>query len=57
VAAPDDVEGIGNALAELEGSWRAGRLDGTPLSEEWRQRLSRRARAEDYASFLEEVAR
>jgi glycosyltransferase involved in cell wall biosynthesis len=57
VAAPDDVEGIRTALAELEASWRAGRLDGTPLSEEWRRRLSRRARVEDYAAFLEEVAR
>jgi glycosyltransferase involved in cell wall biosynthesis len=57
VAAPDDVEGIRAALVELEGAWRAGRLDGTPLSEEWRRRLSRRTRAEDYAAFLEEVAR
>jgi glycosyltransferase involved in cell wall biosynthesis len=57
VAAPDDVDGIRAALVELEGSWRAGRLDGTPLSDEWRRRLSRRARAEDYAAFLAEVAR
>jgi glycosyltransferase involved in cell wall biosynthesis len=57
VVAPDDLEGIRSALAELEGSWRAGRLDGTALSEEWRQRLSRRARAEDYVAFLEQVAR
>ena len=57
VAAPDDIAGIRTALAELEGSWRAGRLDGTLLSEEWRARLSRRSRAEDYASFLKEVAR
>jgi glycosyltransferase involved in cell wall biosynthesis len=57
VAAPDDVEGIRSALVELEASWRAGRLNGTPLSDEWRQRLSRRTRAEDYAAFLAEVAR
>jgi glycosyltransferase involved in cell wall biosynthesis len=57
VAAPDDVDGIRSALAELEGSWRAGRLDGTALSDEWRQRLSRRARAEEYVAFLGEVAR
>jgi glycosyltransferase involved in cell wall biosynthesis len=55
VVAPDDVDGIMSALAELEGSWRAGKLDGTPLSEEWRERLSRRSRAQDYARFLEEV--
>jgi glycosyltransferase involved in cell wall biosynthesis len=57
VAAPDDVEGIRSALVELEASWRAGRLNGTPLSDAWRQRLSRRTRAEDYAAFLAEVAR
>jgi glycosyltransferase involved in cell wall biosynthesis len=57
VAAPDDIDGIRRALVELEASWRAGRLDGTPLSEEWRRRLSRRTRAEDYAVFLEEVSR
>jgi glycosyltransferase involved in cell wall biosynthesis len=56
VAAPEDIDGIREALTELERSWREGRLDGTPLSEEWRRRLSRRARAEDYAAFLEEVA-
>ena len=55
VVAPDDVEGIRSALAELEGSRRAGELDGTPLSQEWRDRLSRRTRAKDYATFLEEV--
>ena len=55
VVAPDDVEGIRSALAELEGSWRAGELDGTPLSQEWRDRLSRRTRAKDYATFLEQV--
>ncbi len=57
VVAPDDIEGIRAELKELEASWRAGRLDGTPLSDEWRRRLSRRARAEDYAAFLEEVVR
>jgi glycosyltransferase involved in cell wall biosynthesis len=57
VAAPDDVDGIRSALSWLEASWRAGRLNGTPLSDEWRRRLSRRTRAEDYAAFLAEVAR
>jgi glycosyltransferase involved in cell wall biosynthesis len=57
VAAPDDIDGIRRALVELEASWRAGRLNGTALSEEWRRRLSRRTRAEEYAAFLEEVSR
>jgi glycosyltransferase involved in cell wall biosynthesis len=57
VVAPDDVEGIASALAGLEASWRAGELDGTPLSAEWQKRLSRRTRSEEYAAFLEEVSR
>jgi len=52
VAAPDDVAGIRDALAELHGRWRAGRLEGTPLSPEWRERLSRAARVEDLADLL-----
>jgi glycosyltransferase involved in cell wall biosynthesis len=56
VVAPDDVGGIRAGLAELESSWRAGKLNGTPLSDEWRQRLSRRTRSEEYAAFLEQVA-
>jgi glycosyltransferase involved in cell wall biosynthesis len=57
VVAPDDVAGIRAALEQLQRSWRAGELNGTPLSPEWRTRLSRRTRSEEYAAFLEEVAR
>ena len=57
VAAPDDVEGLAVALAELSSRWRAGGLDGTPLSPENRARLSRRARAEELAAVLERSAR
>jgi glycosyltransferase involved in cell wall biosynthesis len=53
VVPPDDVEALREALVRLEGDWRSGRLDGTPLSDEVRQRLSRRARAEE----LEALAR
>jgi glycosyltransferase involved in cell wall biosynthesis len=56
VVAPDDVDGIRTALAGLESDWREGRLNGTPLSDEWRRRLSRRTRTEEYAEFLREVA-
>ena len=56
VAAPDDVDGLAAAVAELEGRWRAGGLDGTPLAPEARARLSRRARAEELAELLREIA-
>jgi glycosyltransferase involved in cell wall biosynthesis len=56
VVAPDDVEGIRAALGDFEARWRAGELAATPLSPEWRKRLSRRARAEELAAVLGEVA-
>jgi glycosyltransferase involved in cell wall biosynthesis len=52
VVAPDDEEAIGSALAELESRYRAGSLDGTALSGELKERLSRRARAEELAELL-----
>ena len=56
VVAPEDVDGISEALGELVRRWREGKLNGTPLSDEWRRRLSRRTRTEEYAEFLREVA-
>jgi glycosyltransferase involved in cell wall biosynthesis len=56
VVAPDDVDGLRKALGRLEGDWRAGTLDGTPLSAEARERLSRRARAEELASLVRSLA-
>ncbi|HEX7626391.1 MAG TPA: glycosyltransferase family 4 protein [Gaiellaceae bacterium] len=53
VVAPDDVDGIAQALRELHGRWRDGSLDAPPLSEEWRTRVSRRTRVEDLAHLLE----
>ena len=50
--APDDVDGLAAALADLVGRWRAGRLNGTPLSPETRARISRRARVEELAELL-----
>jgi glycosyltransferase involved in cell wall biosynthesis len=52
VVAPDDVQGMRVALADLESRYRAGSLDGTRLPDELRERLSRRARAEDLAELL-----
>src|SRR5581483_2977478 len=37
VVAPDDVDGMAVALGDLHERWRAGTLDGPPLSEEWRR--------------------
>ncbi|MBV8396311.1 MAG: glycosyltransferase [Actinobacteria bacterium] len=53
VVAPEDVEGTVRALTDLRDRWRAGALDGTPLSDEWRRRLSRRSRVEEFTRLLE----
>ena len=52
VAGPDDVAGIRDALLDLHARWRDGRLEGTPLSAEWREKLSRAARIEELADLL-----
>jgi glycosyltransferase involved in cell wall biosynthesis len=52
VVAPDDVDAMRIALADLESRYRADSLDGTRLPDELRERLSRRARAEDLAELL-----
>jgi glycosyltransferase involved in cell wall biosynthesis len=52
VAAPDDVDGIRAALVEMHARWRAGELDGPPLSAEWREKLSRATRVEQLADLL-----
>jgi glycosyltransferase involved in cell wall biosynthesis len=56
VVAPDDADALAGALAGLHSRWRAGRLDGTPLPPEARARISRRARVEDLARLLAELA-
>jgi glycosyltransferase involved in cell wall biosynthesis len=52
VAAPDDEDAIREALVSLHGRWQAGALDAPPLSEEWRDRLSRASRVEELADLL-----
>ena len=52
VAGPDNVAGIRDALLDLHARWRAGRLNGTPLSAEWREELSRGRRVEALADLL-----
>jgi len=56
VVAPDDVDGMSAALVDLHARWRAGGLEETPLPEEWKRRVSRRARSEEFARLLEELA-
>jgi glycosyltransferase involved in cell wall biosynthesis len=52
VAAPDDSDALGTALAELQGRFVNGGLPDVDLSDEERERLSRRARVEDTAELL-----
>jgi glycosyltransferase involved in cell wall biosynthesis len=56
VVAPDDVDGIAAALRSLHEQWRDGGLAEAPLAEEWRKRVSRRARVEEFAHVLEGLA-
>jgi glycosyltransferase involved in cell wall biosynthesis len=56
VAPPDDPDAIADALRGLHSRWRAGELDGTPLSEAWRDRLSRESRTEELAELVRELA-
>jgi glycosyltransferase involved in cell wall biosynthesis len=52
VVAPGDVAAIRNALFGLHARWKAGTLEGTPLSPEWRDKLSRGRRVEELAELL-----
>jgi glycosyltransferase involved in cell wall biosynthesis len=56
VVPSDDVDALREALRDLHLRWKAGSLDGTPLSEEWRKRLSRAGRVEELADVLRSVA-
>ena len=56
VVPSDDVDAIRAALADLHRRWKAGSLDGAPLSDEWRSRLSRGGRVEELADVLRSVA-
>ena len=55
VAPPDDVPALRAALEDLYVRWRAGTLNGTPLSAEWREQLSRATRVEELADLLRSV--
>ena len=55
VVSSEDVAGIRAGLEGLVARWKVGRLNGTVLSPELRERLSRRARAEELAELLKSL--
>ncbi len=56
VVAPDDVEGIAAAVRDLATRHENGGLPAVELADEVRERLSRRARVEETAELLREIA-
>ena len=56
VVAPEDVEGIASALRDLHARWRDGSLQANVLSDEWKEKVSRRSRVADFARLLERIA-
>ena len=56
VVAPDDVEGITDALVELHARFTNGGLPSVELAKRDEERLSRRARVEELAALVEEIA-
>jgi glycosyltransferase involved in cell wall biosynthesis len=56
VVAPEDVDGIRGALQGMHARFEDGGLDSVELPAEDRERLSRRARVEDVAALLREIA-
>jgi hypothetical protein len=56
VVAPDDVEGMRDALRELHARHLNGGLPAVELPADVRARLSRQARVEEMAALLEDVA-
>ncbi len=52
VVAPDDIDGIERELVAMRDRWRAGELDGSPLDDDWRERLDRRTRVQELADLM-----
>jgi hypothetical protein len=52
VVAPDGVDGMAAALRDLHARWAADDLPDTSLADEWRDRVSRRARVQELADLL-----
>jgi glycosyltransferase involved in cell wall biosynthesis len=56
VVAPDDVAGLTAAIEGLRARWKKGALVNGNLSEELKERLSRRTRSREFADLLGDVA-
>lgn len=56
VAAPDDVDGLREAIVELDRRFRSGGLPDVELSDEWMERVSRLSRVEETAELLRALA-
>jgi glycosyltransferase involved in cell wall biosynthesis len=56
VVAPDDVAGLTAAIEGLRARWKKGALVNGNLSEELKERLSRRTRSREFADLLRDVA-
>jgi glycosyltransferase involved in cell wall biosynthesis len=52
VVGPDDIDGMERELVAMRDRWRAGALDGSPLSDEWRDQLDRRTRVQELADLM-----
>ncbi|MEP6909348.1 MAG: glycosyltransferase family 4 protein [Actinomycetota bacterium] len=52
VVAPDDVSGLRSAIGGLRARWKSGSLDGSSLSPELKEGLSRRTRSREFAHLL-----
>jgi glycosyltransferase involved in cell wall biosynthesis len=55
VVAPDDIDGIERELTAMRDRWRAGTLEAPDLSDEWRDKVSRRTRVQELADLLEKL--
>ena len=55
VVAPDDVAALTAAIEGLRARWKKGVLENGSLPEELKERLSRRARSQEFADLLREV--
>ena len=55
VAAPEDVTEIRSTLQELHSRWQSDGLPDVELTEDWRDRLSRRTRVEEMAGVLRDT--
>jgi hypothetical protein len=56
VVAPDDVAALTAAIEGLRARWKRGALENGSLSEELKERLSRRTRSREFAELLRELA-